>query len=173
MTTAAESNPAVESANLGPASVTVAASPESGAASASAASAEPVAAPADSAPAVSAAPAEPAAPAAAKTPDGQAQPMEYDQILSSFYGEGFVNTLILLHVDTTKVDEIANTIAAKPFVEDVFLVTGDHDLVVKASFENYAQFKDFLIHSVASLEGVNDTRTMMVVTTYKHRGELQ
>jgi len=105
--------------------------------------------------------------------EGQAQPMENDQILSSFYGGGFVNTLILLHVDTTRVDAIAHTVAAKPFVEDVFLVTGDTDLVVKASFENYAQFKDFLINSVANLEGVNDTRTMMVVTTYKHRGELQ
>jgi len=99
--------------------------------------------------------------------------MEYDQILSTFYGEGFVNTLILLHVDTTKVDYIANTIAAHSFVEDVLLVTGDTDLVIKASFENYAQFKDFLIHSVASLEGVNDTRTMMVVTTYKYHGKIQ
>ena len=133
--------------------------------------------PATAPPAESGASPEPPGPAKAKAKakeaEGEAPPVEYDQILSSFYGGGFVNTLILLHVDTTKVDYIAHTVAAKPFVEDVLLVTGDTDLVVKASFENYAQFKDFLINSVASLEGVNDTRTMMVVTTYKHRGELQ
>ncbi len=106
-------------------------------------------------------------------PETPGQATQYEQILSSFYGEGFVNTLILLNVETTLVDDIAHSIATHSVVEDVFLVTGDTDLVVKASFENYAQFKDFLIHSVASLEGVNDTRTMMVVTTYKHRGQLQ
>lgn len=104
---------------------------------------------------------------------GSAAPgtLEYEQILSKFYGEGFVSTLILLHVDTAKVDEIARAVASHEFVEDVLLVTGDTDLVVKAHFKNYAQFKDFMVDTVANLPGVNDTKTMMVVTAYKQRGQ--
>ncbi len=48
----------------------------------------------------------------------------------------------------------------KPAV-DVFLVTGDTDIVVKAKFRNYTQLKMFLVEELSAVTGVKDTKTLM------------
>jgi DNA-binding Lrp family transcriptional regulator len=81
-----------------------------------------------------------------------------------------VIAIIMLKVDTKDVDRIADEIAANQSVEEVFLVTGDTDMVLKAKFENYRQIKEFVVSWLSAIPGVRETKTQIVVTTYKERG---
>jgi|GEM_PF-775274 DNA-binding Lrp family transcriptional regulator len=93
-----------------------------------------------------------------------------ESVMSEYFGGHIVTALIGFHVDTRKIDEIARRVSGYPFVEDVFIVTGDYDVLIKAKFPGYSDFKKFVLEELSGLEGVKDSNTMMVVTTYKERG---
>jgi DNA-binding Lrp family transcriptional regulator len=97
---------------------------------------------------------------------------EYEKDVSQFYGDNTVTAIITLKVDTKEIDQVARSICENVSVRDVYLVTGDTDLVLKATFRNYQQFKDFVVGTVGNIKGVIDTSTGMVVTKYKENSEL-
>jgi DNA-binding Lrp family transcriptional regulator len=96
---------------------------------------------------------------------------EMEQALTALYGEDQVAAVITLKVDTKEADRIATEIAKFDEIYDVFLVTGDTDIVAKARFRNYKGLKDFVVSSLAPISGIKDTKTLMVVTTYKEGGQ--
>lgn len=95
---------------------------------------------------------------------------DIDDALSMLYGEDSVAAIITLKVDTKEADRIAVQVAKFDVVQDVFLVTGDTDIIAKARFPNYKGLKEFVLKSLAPINGVKDTKTLMVVTTYKEAG---
>jgi Lrp/AsnC family leucine-responsive transcriptional regulator len=97
----------------------------------------------------------------------------YETIMSSNIGDDQVTAIINLKVDTKDAESVALKVSAYNIVEDVFLVTGDTDIVVKTKFHNYNQLKEFLIEEIAAISGVKDTKTLMVVTSFKERGEVK
>ena len=44
--------------------------------------------------------------------------------------------------------------------------------MLKATFRNYQEFKEFVVGTVGGIKGVIDTSTGMVVTKYKENREL-
>ncbi len=92
---------------------------------------------------------------------------EFDQDLSKYYGNDNVTAIITLKVDTKDADVIASKIAEFDIIKECFLVTGDTDIVAKANFGNYAGLKEFVLRELAPIEGIKDTKTLLVVTTYK------
>lgn len=96
-----------------------------------------------------------------------------DKVMSSYYGDDQVTAIITLKVDTKEAERVAQKVSEIDIVEDVFLVTGDTDIVVKTKFKNYNQLKRFLVENVSIIHGVKDTKTLMVVTTFKERGEVK
>jgi Lrp/AsnC family leucine-responsive transcriptional regulator len=98
---------------------------------------------------------------------------EYEAVMSTYYGDDQVTALINLKVDTKDVDKIAEKISGYLAVEDVFLVTGDTDIVAKVKVQTYNHLKRFIVDDLSKIEGVKDTRTLMVVSTFKERGELR
>lgn len=99
-------------------------------------------------------------------------PSEADRDLSQYYAQRNVEAIIMLKVDTARADDIANALVKFPEVQHSYLVTGEDDIVVKAEFRTYRELKDFLIRSLSTLPGVEDTKTMMIVTTYKEAGKV-
>jgi DNA-binding Lrp family transcriptional regulator len=96
---------------------------------------------------------------------------EYDTVMSSYFGDDQVTALINLKVETKDADVIAESIAENEAVDDVYLVTGDTDIVAVVKFETYGQLKRFLMETVTSIPGVKESKTAMVVTTFKKGGE--
>lgn len=97
---------------------------------------------------------------------------DYEKVISSYYGEERVKVIIQLKVDTKEAELIAERVAALEEIEDLFLVTGEADLMAKAVFDSYVAMKKFLVEKLSKVEGVRDTRTMMIVTAFKERGKL-
>jgi DNA-binding Lrp family transcriptional regulator len=100
----------------------------------------------------------------------QSETVDYDRVLSKYYGEEQVTVIITIKVDTKEADSVANEISEHANIEDVFLVTGDTDIVAKARFASYRELKDFVVRFLSNLNGVKDTKTLMVVTAYKEKG---
>jgi Lrp/AsnC family leucine-responsive transcriptional regulator len=96
---------------------------------------------------------------------------DYDGVISRYYGDEQVKGIIQMKVDTKEADIIAEKVASLPEIEDLFLVTGDADLIAKASFENYNSLKSFIVDKLSKVSGVRDTKTLMVVTVFKERGK--
>jgi DNA-binding Lrp family transcriptional regulator len=105
-------------------------------------------------------------------PDPNDITSEYEKDVSQYYGDDKVTAIITLRVDTKEVDQVARKVCEDPGVRDVYLVTGDTDLVVKATFRNYQEFKEFVVGKVGNIKGVIDTSTGMVVTKYKENKEI-
>lgn len=98
---------------------------------------------------------------------------DYDSVMSSYYGDDQVTSLINLKIDTKEADAIAECLSEYEVVEDVFLVTGDADIIAKVKFQNYNQLKRFLVEKIANIRGIKEIKTMMVVMTFKERGEMK
>ena len=105
-------------------------------------------------------------------PDPNDITSEYEKDVSQYYGDDKVTAIITLRVDTKEVDHVARQVCEDPGVRDVYLVTGDTDLVLKATFSNYQEFKEFVVGKVGGIKGVIDTSTGMVVTKYKENKEI-
>ncbi|MHB8585799.1 MAG: Lrp/AsnC family transcriptional regulator [Thermoplasmatota archaeon] len=98
-------------------------------------------------------------------------PGSVEQDLSNYYAKRDVEALIMLKVDTQRADDIALKLSSFKEVRHAYLVTGEDDIIIKAHFGTYRELKDFIIKALAPLDGVEDTKTMMVVTTYKENGK--
>lgn len=97
---------------------------------------------------------------------------EYDNVMSSYFGDDQVTAVISLKVETKDADVIAEAIAEKAEVVSLYLVTGETDIITVVKFKNYAQLKRFLVETVTSIPGVKESKTSMVVTAFKEGGEL-
>lgn len=95
---------------------------------------------------------------------------DIEKVMASYYGSETVAAIITLKVDTKEADKIADKISKFDSIIDLFLVTGDTDIIAKARFRDYRALKEFLVESLASIPGIKDTKTLMVVTTYKEAG---
>src|SRR2546428_10068780 len=87
------------------------------------------------------------------------------------YGKEQVAGVIGWKVDTKEEDRIATENEKFEVIQDVFLVTGDTDIIAKARFKNYKGLKGFVLSNLAPIPGIKDTKTLMVVTTYKEGGQ--
>ncbi len=98
---------------------------------------------------------------------------DMDKVMSSYYGNDSVIAIVQLKVDTKEADTIAMTVAKNEAIFDVYMVTGDADIIVKARFKNYSNVKKFLVDTLGSIKGVKELKTMMVVTAFKENGRME
>ena len=97
---------------------------------------------------------------------------DYERILSTYYGENQVVAIMMLKIDTKEAENIAKRVSMFDIVEELFMVTGDVDIILKARFPNYMALKTFVLDSLAPIDGIKETKTMMVVTPFKENGGL-
>jgi DNA-binding Lrp family transcriptional regulator len=94
----------------------------------------------------------------------------YDEMMSNYYGDEQVKSLITMRVDTKLAEEIALSISEFDCIEDVFMVTGDIDIIAKSKFNTYKEMKEFIVSELGKINGIKNTSTMMVVSTFKESG---
>lgn len=100
--------------------------------------------------------------------------MEVEELtatMGKYYGARIVTALVGIETDVNKVEAVANAIVKFQNVEDIFVVTGDYDIVLKVRFPDYEVFQDFLVNDLGRIDGIKRTRTMMVLTIKKEMGQ--
>ena len=95
----------------------------------------------------------------------------YDEMMSNYYSDEQVKSLITIRVDTKLAEDIAVAISDFDCIEDVFMVTGDIDIIAKSRFNTYKEMKEFLVNDLGKINGIKNTSTMMVVSTFKENGQ--
>jgi len=91
---------------------------------------------------------------------------EHEQTISKYYGSD-VLVMMSLKIDTSKTEEIASKLAEIASIEEIFLVTGDIDILAKARFKDYSEMRDLIVNQIGPISGVKETKTMVVVTAFK------
>jgi DNA-binding Lrp family transcriptional regulator len=94
----------------------------------------------------------------------------YDEMMTNFYSDEQVKSLITMRVDTKLAEEIALSISEFDCIEDVFMVTGDIDIIAKSKFNTYKEMKEFIVVELGKISGIKNTSTMMVVSAFKENG---
>lgn len=91
---------------------------------------------------------------------------EREEMLSKYYGND-VLALMALKIDTSRTEAIATRLSRMDAVLEVYLVTGDIDLLAKTRFPDYAGMRDFILNDLSGIDGVKETKTMVVVRVFK------
>jgi DNA-binding Lrp family transcriptional regulator len=92
--------------------------------------------------------------------------------LDRYYDKKIVTALVGLRVDVSKVENIAAEIVSDAHVEDVFVVTGDFDIMVKVRFPDYGEFQKYILNRLSKVQGVKDSKTMMVISIKKENNRV-
>ncbi|MCI2412505.1 Lrp/AsnC family transcriptional regulator [Cuniculiplasma divulgatum] len=90
-----------------------------------------------------------------------------DVDLDRVFDRKIVTALVGMRVEINRVENIAAEIVSEPHVEDVFVVTGDFDIIVKVRFPDYNEFQKYILNRLSKISGVRDSKTMMVVSIKK------
>jgi DNA-binding Lrp family transcriptional regulator len=78
-----------------------------------------------------------------------------------------VSGITLIIGERKKIRDAAGTIAGFRAVRDVYVVTGEGDILIKATAPTFEELRAFIVDSVGGVDGVVDTRTYMIVNSYK------
>ncbi|HLH86759.1 MAG TPA: Lrp/AsnC ligand binding domain-containing protein [Thermoplasmataceae archaeon] len=100
--------------------------------------------------------------------------MDVEELTATFgkyYTDKIVTAIIGVETDVNRVENVASVISEVSYVEDVFIVTGDYDLVLKVRFPNFEDFQEFLVNRLAKTPGVKRSKTMMVLGVKKEMGQ--
>jgi len=82
-----------------------------------------------------------------------------------------VSGIIFVIGERKKIRRAAETMAGFKAVKDVFCVTGEADITVKAMAPTFDELRAFVMDSIGGVDGVLDTRTYMVVSSLKELSE--
>lgn len=88
-------------------------------------------------------------------------------------GRDEVTVILSLKVTPEKglgYDGIAEKIARYPQVESVVLLTGTYDFQVTIRGQSMAEVSRFVAEQIASIDGVRETMTQIIMRTYKEQG---
>ncbi|MGC8561992.1 MAG: Lrp/AsnC family transcriptional regulator [Thermoplasmata archaeon] len=81
-----------------------------------------------------------------------------------------VTAMVHLKADTAKIETISASLSELNFVEDIYLTTGNWDMILKVRFPNVNQMKNFLVKDLRNVDGIKDSYTSMVINIFKDRG---
>ncbi len=84
-----------------------------------------------------------------------------------YYDNKIVTAVIGIEADVNNVETIARNIGENSNVEEIFVVTGEYDILIKVRFPDYIALERFLVSGLNSIQGVKKTKTMMVLSIIK------
>lgn len=78
--------------------------------------------------------------------------------------------IIGIDVDRPRVAEVAQKLAAYPFVDSVSVTTGPWDIMIRAFFETVRDLHDFVFVELGAVEGIRDSQSHLVMRSAKFEG---
>lgn len=95
---------------------------------------------------------------------------DIEDSLMKYYDGKAVSAIVGIKSEMDKVDSLSRTLSGNPNIYDVFVVTGDFDILIKVRFPEFWNLHEFLVDELIRLPGVKETKTMMVLSTVKDSG---
>ncbi len=92
--------------------------------------------------------------------------------LKKYYEDKIVTAVIGVETDVDRVEKVGKSLIGHSNVEDVFVVTGDYDIILKVRFPEFWILQEFLVDELSKIPGVKSIKTMMVLSTIKDQGKV-
>lgn len=83
-----------------------------------------------------------------------------------------IQAFIGFNIDLKKADEIQIELASEPEISDIYMISGEFDLLVKLKLKDYNDIQKYIIDKLSKIEGIKGTRTMFVIGTKKEDGKV-
>lgn len=96
---------------------------------------------------------------------------EITNTIGKYYNDKIVTAIVGVETDVNKVEEIGEKLSNETYVEDVFIVTGQYDIVLKVRFPDYAEFQKFVVEKLSRIIGIKSSKTMMALSIKKEMGQ--
>jgi len=77
-----------------------------------------------------------------------------------------ITAIVLVHVESDRIPEVAEAIAALDGVSEVYSVTGDVGLIAIVRVREHEQLADVIADRLSKVNGVRSTRTYVAFRTY-------
>lgn len=77
-----------------------------------------------------------------------------------------VTSIILMNVERTKINEVAELLKALPGISEVYSVSGNYDLVAIVRVATNDELADLVTKKMHSFEAIEKTETMLAFRAY-------
>jgi DNA-binding Lrp family transcriptional regulator len=77
-----------------------------------------------------------------------------------------ITSIILLNVERSKINEVAEQIASIAGISEVYSVTGSYDLVAIARVKTNDELSELVTNNLVKIDGIIKTNTMMAFRAY-------
>ena len=80
-----------------------------------------------------------------------------------------ITAIVLIHAETARIPEVAETVAGLDGVSEVYSVAGDADLIAMVRVHEHEELNDVIAGRLNKVEGIVDTSTQIAFRAYsKH-----
>lgn len=84
-----------------------------------------------------------------------------------------ISAIVLIHAESAKIPQVAQSIAEIPGIEKVYSTAGAVDLIAVVQVERHEDFADVIADRLNKVQGVIDTETHIAFRTYSADDEAQ
>lgn len=77
-----------------------------------------------------------------------------------------ITAIVLIHADTARIPEVAETVADLAGVSEVYSVAGDADLIAMVRVHEHEELDDVIAGQLNKVEGIVDTSTHIAFRAY-------
>jgi DNA-binding Lrp family transcriptional regulator len=81
-------------------------------------------------------------------------------------GEHMVTSIILMNVERTKINEVAELLKTLPGISEVYSVSGNYDLVAIVRVATNDELADLVTKRMHVIEAIQKTETMLAFKAY-------
>ncbi len=92
--------------------------------------------------------------------------------LRKYYRDRIVTSIVGIVADVNKVEAVSKSLAGNNNIEDIYVVTGEFDIIIKVRFPDLWTLQEFLVDELSKIPGVKNSKTMMVLSAVKDMGHL-
>ena len=78
-----------------------------------------------------------------------------------------IEAYIMMNIKSGAEDEVCQVLAKNPVVEEVAVIYGEYDAIIKIKTENMKTLDAFITDTLRSLPNIFLTATMLIATQYK------
>ncbi len=75
-----------------------------------------------------------------------------------YYDNKIVTAMIGIEADINMVEDIGEKIAENKNVEEIMVVTGDYDLLIKVRFPDYQTLEKFIVRELNNIQGIKNQK---------------
>ncbi|MCT1619154.1 Lrp/AsnC family transcriptional regulator [Janibacter hoylei] len=77
-----------------------------------------------------------------------------------------ITAIVLIHAETSRIPEVAETVASLDGVSEVYSVAGDADLIAMVRVHQHEELDDVIAGRLNKVEGIVDTSTQIAFRAY-------